>query len=46
MTVTFMLSSYDFFTLYDVLQKKSNVLQRLGHCPANMVREVGKSAIR
>ena len=45
MTVTFMLSSYYFFTLYDVLQKRSNVLQQLGHCPANMVREVGKSEI-
>ena len=43
MTVTFMLSSYYFFTLYDVLQKRSNVLQKLGHSPANMVSEVGKS---
>ena len=43
MTVTFMLSNYYFFTLYDVLQKRSNVLQKLGHCPANMVREIGKS---
>ena len=43
MTVTFMLSCYYFFTLYDVLQNRSNFLQKLGHSPANMAREVGKS---
>ena len=45
MTVTVMLSSYYFFTLYDVLQKRSNDLQKISHCPANLVREVSKSGL-